>query len=91
MDRIFKICITFKFSDFVVRSLLLADGPNGIGHKICAFFSAIQPIDFNTFYTVVILKNEGISIHTSMSKLRMAEIESESNNAMAESIILSKV
>ena len=22
MDRIFKICVTFKFSDFVIRSLL---------------------------------------------------------------------
>ena len=27
MDSIFKICITFKFSDFVVRSLLSAGGP----------------------------------------------------------------
>ena len=27
MDKIFKICITFKFSDFVVRFLLSAGGP----------------------------------------------------------------
>ena len=27
MDRIFKICMTFKFSDFVIRSLLSADSP----------------------------------------------------------------
>ena len=27
MDRMFKICITFKFSDFVIRSFLLAGGP----------------------------------------------------------------
>ena len=27
MDISFKICITFKFSDFVIRSLLSAGGP----------------------------------------------------------------
>ena len=28
MDRIFKLCITFKFSDFAIRILLSAGGPN---------------------------------------------------------------
>ena len=39
-----------------------------------AFFNAVQPVELNTFYTVVIFKNEGLSIHISMNKLRMAEI-----------------
>ena len=34
MDRICKICITFKFSNFVARSFLLAVGPD--------HYSAIQ-------------------------------------------------
>ena len=42
--------------------------------KIVCVVSAIKPIDFNTFNTVVIFKNEGMSVYASMHKLRMAEL-----------------
>ena len=43
MDNIFKICITCKFSDFVVRSLLSANGPYSNMSKRCRVPNSVDP------------------------------------------------
>ena len=37
---------------------------NGKGWKKYAFFSAVQPTDFNTLYTIVIFNNEGRYVYS---------------------------
>ena len=65
MDRSFKICITFKFSDFVVRSLLSAGGPyiNDIADSLLSL-PRLFADDSSLFYsTSSILDIEGIINH----------------------------